>query len=197
MVVITATFLRCYPEFQITTSFHQQFMVADSVLCLDLIFFPFFFHQLLCHLIVDQFCCVSCFPLSIIWCPYPLHVFHILKYQKMSQVCGFKIDWLCSFAQLFQWKNWQQLSLSLSLQDWGRAGDVAALGVCWHVPSMEEENFVFQLLSRLLHPELERIKDHVSGDQPMSRCAVLFLSFLFLDVIRRRHDTKKTTVFHY
>ncbi|KAF0025593.1 hypothetical protein F2P81_022474 [Scophthalmus maximus] len=54
-------------------------------------------------------------------------------------------------------------------KDWGRAGDVAALGVCWHVPSAEEENFVFQLLSRLLHPELERIKGHVSGDQPMSR----------------------------
>ncbi|XP_035525217.1 proteasome activator complex subunit 4B [Morone saxatilis] len=54
-------------------------------------------------------------------------------------------------------------------QDWGRAGDVAALGVCWHVPSQEEENFVFQLLSRLLHPELQRIKGHVSGDHPMSR----------------------------
>ncbi|KAM7370631.1 hypothetical protein PAMP_010160 [Pampus punctatissimus] len=57
----------------------------------------------------------------------------------------------------------------LPIQDWGRAGDVAALGVCWHVPSQEEENFVFQLLSRLLHPELERIKGHVSGDHPMSR----------------------------
>ncbi|XP_047183780.1 proteasome activator complex subunit 4B-like isoform X2 [Scophthalmus maximus] len=57
----------------------------------------------------------------------------------------------------------------LPIRDWGRAGDVAALGVCWHVPSAEEENFVFQLLSRLLHPELERIKGHVSGDQPMSR----------------------------
>lgn len=62
-------------------------------------------------------------------------------------------------------------TVSLSFQDWGRAGDVAALGVCWHVPSTEEEDFVFQLLSHLLHPELERIKDHVSGDQPMSRCA--------------------------
>uniref|UniRef100_A0A8D3ED43 Proteasome activator complex subunit 4 n=1 Tax=Scophthalmus maximus TaxID=52904 RepID=A0A8D3ED43_SCOMX len=49
---------------------------------------------------------------------------------------------------------------SLFKFDWGRAGDVAALGVCWHVPSAEEENFVFQLLSRLLHPELERIKGH-------------------------------------
>ncbi|XP_019938778.2 proteasome activator complex subunit 4B-like [Paralichthys olivaceus] len=57
----------------------------------------------------------------------------------------------------------------LTIRDWGRAGDVAALGVCWHVPSTEEENFVFQLLSRLLHPELERIKGHISGDQPMSR----------------------------
>ncbi|KAM4624596.1 proteasome activator complex subunit 4B [Polymixia lowei] len=57
----------------------------------------------------------------------------------------------------------------LPIRDWGRAGDVRALGVCWHVPSQEEENFVFQLLSRLLHPELQRIKDHVSGDQPMSR----------------------------
>ncbi|XP_074520213.1 proteasome activator complex subunit 4B [Halichoeres trimaculatus] len=57
----------------------------------------------------------------------------------------------------------------LPIRDWGRAGDVAALGVCWHVPGQEEENFVFQLLSRLLHPELERIKSHVSGEQPMSR----------------------------
>ncbi|XP_071319028.1 proteasome activator complex subunit 4B [Trachinotus anak] len=57
----------------------------------------------------------------------------------------------------------------LPIRDWGRAGDVAALGVCWHVPSIEEENFVFQLLSRLLQPELERIKGHVSGEQPMSR----------------------------
>lgn len=85
--------------------------------------------------------------------------------------------------------------LSLFLQDWGRAGDVAALGVCWHMPSMEEENFVFQLLSRLLRPELERIKDHVSGDQQMSRCP--FLSFPFLDVIRHRHDTKNNMIFHY
>uniref|UniRef100_A0A665UKH4 Proteasome activator subunit 4b n=1 Tax=Echeneis naucrates TaxID=173247 RepID=A0A665UKH4_ECHNA len=57
----------------------------------------------------------------------------------------------------------------LPIRDWGRAGDVAGLGVCWHVPTMEEENFVFQLLSCLLHPELERIKGHVSGDQPMNR----------------------------
>uniref|UniRef100_A0AAQ4Q0P3 Proteasome activator Blm10 mid region domain-containing protein n=1 Tax=Gasterosteus aculeatus aculeatus TaxID=481459 RepID=A0AAQ4Q0P3_GASAC len=43
----------------------------------------------------------------------------------------------------------------LPIWDWGRAGDVADLGVCWHVPDREEENFVFQLLSRLLHPELD------------------------------------------
>uniref|UniRef100_A0A8D0D6T8 Uncharacterized protein n=1 Tax=Sander lucioperca TaxID=283035 RepID=A0A8D0D6T8_SANLU len=47
----------------------------------------------------------------------------------------------------------------LPIRDWGRAGDVADLGVCWHVPDQEEENFVFQLLSRLLHPELQRIKE--------------------------------------
>ncbi|XP_061562704.1 LOW QUALITY PROTEIN: proteasome activator complex subunit 4B-like [Phycodurus eques] len=57
----------------------------------------------------------------------------------------------------------------LPVRDWGRPGDIAALGLCWHVPSPEEENFVFQLLSRLLKPELERIGGHVSGDQPMSR----------------------------
>uniref|UniRef100_A0AAQ5X0G7 Proteasome activator Blm10 mid region domain-containing protein n=1 Tax=Amphiprion ocellaris TaxID=80972 RepID=A0AAQ5X0G7_AMPOC len=61
----------------------------------------------------------------------------------------------------------------LPIRDWGRAGDVAALGVSWHVPSQEEEDFVFQLLSHLLHPELQRIKGHISGDQPMSRCAVV------------------------
>ena len=82
---------------------------------------------------------------------------------------------------------WNFLSVShsfSSFQDWGRAGDVAALGVCWHVPSQEEENFVFQLLSRLLHPELQRIKGHVSGEQPMSRCAVVcvfFMSWFFRD----------------
>lgn len=96
---------------------------------------------------------------------------------------------------LFQWKKnfLRKSSFSLSVshsfssfQDWGRAGDVAALGVCWHVPSQEEENFVFQLLSRLLHPELQRIKGHVSGEQPMSRCAVVgvfslvFFSAIFL-----------------
>lgn len=64
------------------------------------------------------------------------------------------------------------------LQDWGRAGDVSALGVCWHVPAQQEENFVFQLLSRLLHPELQRIEGHVSGDQPMSRCSVLIIIFV-------------------
>ena len=69
------------------------------------------------------------------------------------------------------------LSLSLCLQDWGKAGDVADLGVCWHVPNQEEENFVFQLLSRLLHPELQRIEAHVSGEQPMSRCVVTYLIF--------------------
>uniref|UniRef100_A0A669B5V1 Proteasome activator Blm10 mid region domain-containing protein n=1 Tax=Oreochromis niloticus TaxID=8128 RepID=A0A669B5V1_ORENI len=55
------------------------------------------------------------------------------------------------------------------IPDWGRPGDVAALGVCWHVPGPEEESFVFHLLSHLLHPELQRIKGHVSGEQPMSR----------------------------
>ncbi|KAF3853760.1 hypothetical protein F7725_014448 [Dissostichus mawsoni] len=60
----------------------------------------------------------------------------------------------------------------LPIRDWGKAGDVADLGVCWHVPNQEEENFVFQLLSRLLHPELQRIEAHVSGEQPMSRCVV-------------------------
>uniref|UniRef100_A0A669AYM5 Proteasome activator Blm10 mid region domain-containing protein n=1 Tax=Oreochromis niloticus TaxID=8128 RepID=A0A669AYM5_ORENI len=57
----------------------------------------------------------------------------------------------------------------LPIRDWGRPGDVAALGVCWHVPGPEEESFVFHLLSHLLHPELQRIKGHVSGEQPMSR----------------------------
>uniref|UniRef100_A0A672JH14 Proteasome activator subunit 4b n=1 Tax=Salarias fasciatus TaxID=181472 RepID=A0A672JH14_SALFA len=57
----------------------------------------------------------------------------------------------------------------LPIRDWGRAGCVAALGVCWHVPGQEEEDFIFQLLSLLLQPELRRIKGHVSGDQPMSR----------------------------
>ncbi|KAI4807509.1 hypothetical protein KUCAC02_027315 [Chaenocephalus aceratus] len=37
------------------------------------------------------------------------------------------------------------------------------------LPIREEENFVFQLLSRLLRPELQRIEAHVSGEQPMSR----------------------------
>uniref|UniRef100_A0A672JGF3 Proteasome activator subunit 4b n=1 Tax=Salarias fasciatus TaxID=181472 RepID=A0A672JGF3_SALFA len=64
----------------------------------------------------------------------------------------------------------------LPIRDWGRAGCVAALGVCWHVPGQEEEDFIFQLLSLLLQPELRRIKGHVSGDQPMSRCAVLHQS---------------------
>ncbi|XP_075999758.1 proteasome activator complex subunit 4B [Genypterus blacodes] len=58
---------------------------------------------------------------------------------------------------------------NLPIRDWGRAGNVAALGVCWHVPSQEEENFVFQLLSRLLQPELQRIKEHITGAHPMSR----------------------------
>uniref|UniRef100_A0A3Q0QZR4 Proteasome activator Blm10 mid region domain-containing protein n=1 Tax=Amphilophus citrinellus TaxID=61819 RepID=A0A3Q0QZR4_AMPCI len=57
----------------------------------------------------------------------------------------------------------------LPIRDWGRAGDVAVLAVCWHVPGQEEENFVFQLLSCLLHPELQRIKGHICGEQPMSR----------------------------
>ncbi|XP_038138502.1 proteasome activator complex subunit 4B [Cyprinodon tularosa] len=57
----------------------------------------------------------------------------------------------------------------LPIRDWGRAGDVAALGVCWHVPCQEEKNFVCQLLSSLLLPQLHRIKGHVSGDQPMTR----------------------------
>ncbi|XP_068162395.1 proteasome activator complex subunit 4B-like [Antennarius striatus] len=61
----------------------------------------------------------------------------------------------------------------LPIRDWGRAGDVSALGVCWHVPSREEENFVFQLLSRLLQPELRRMEAHVSGDVPMSREGLL------------------------
>uniref|UniRef100_A0A3B5LHN2 Proteasome activator Blm10 mid region domain-containing protein n=1 Tax=Xiphophorus couchianus TaxID=32473 RepID=A0A3B5LHN2_9TELE len=66
--------------------------------------------------------------------------------------------------------------VDLPIRDWGRAGDVATLGVCWHVPCQQEENFVFQLLSSLLHPQLQRIKGHVSGDQPMTRCAVLWQS---------------------
>uniref|UniRef100_A0A8C5CEE9 Uncharacterized protein n=1 Tax=Gadus morhua TaxID=8049 RepID=A0A8C5CEE9_GADMO len=57
----------------------------------------------------------------------------------------------------------------LPIRDWGRAGDVGALGVTWHVPSADEEDLVFHLLSRLLKPELQRIRDHVSGGQPMSR----------------------------
>ncbi|KAM9425985.1 proteasome activator complex subunit 4B [Pholidichthys leucotaenia] len=58
---------------------------------------------------------------------------------------------------------------SIPIRDWGRAGDVAVLGVCWHVPGQDEDNFVFQLMSCLLRPELQRINSHVSGEQPMSR----------------------------
>lgn len=106
----------------------------------------------------------------------------------MTWVCGFEVDWLCWFAcQLFQWKKVATAhcsSLGLLLQDWGRAGDVAALGVCWHVPCQREENLVFQLLSLLLHPQLQRIKAHVSGDQPMTRCAVVCLTFGSAEAIR-------------
>lgn len=79
----------------------------------------------------------------------------------------------------------------LTFQDWGRPGDVAALGVCWHVPGPEEESFVFHLLSHLLHPELQRIKGHVSGEQPMSRCTVISLSFKYSDAIRQTHKDNK------
>ncbi|CAF90544.1 unnamed protein product [Tetraodon nigroviridis] len=57
----------------------------------------------------------------------------------------------------------------LPIRDWGRAGDLAALDVRWHVPGPEEQDWVFQLLSRLLQPELEHIQAHASGGQPMSR----------------------------
>uniref|UniRef100_A0A3B4AX17 Proteasome activator Blm10 mid region domain-containing protein n=1 Tax=Periophthalmus magnuspinnatus TaxID=409849 RepID=A0A3B4AX17_9GOBI len=57
----------------------------------------------------------------------------------------------------------------LPIRDWGRDGDVSALGVCWHVPSEEEQSFVFELLQSLLKPELRRIQEHVSGGHPMSR----------------------------
>ncbi|KAK7918864.1 hypothetical protein WMY93_010148 [Mugilogobius chulae] len=57
----------------------------------------------------------------------------------------------------------------LPIRDWGRDGDVSALGVCWHVPSKNEQKFVFKLLHGLLKPELRRIREHVSGDQHMSR----------------------------
>lgn len=105
------------------------------------------------------------------------------------------MDWWlarCSSGKNFLRKSSFSLSVSHSLssfQDWGRAGDVVALGVCWHVPSQEEENFVFQLLSRLLHPELQRIKGHVSGEQPMSRCAVVgvFFSCFFSRFFSRRN----------
>lgn len=78
-----------------------------------------------------------------------------------------------------------------TFQDWGRAGDVAALAVCWHVPGQEEENFVFHLLSRLLHPELQRIEGHICGEQPMSRYAVVCLSFKYSDTIRHTHKQNK------
>lgn len=107
----------------------------------------------------------------------------------MYHVCGFEVNWLCWFAcQLFQWKEKVApnlySSLGLFLQDWGRAGDVAALGVCWHVPCQEEKNFVCQLLSSLLLPQLHRIKGHVSGDQPMTRCAVFSLTFSSIGTIQ-------------
>ncbi|CAL1599788.1 unnamed protein product [Knipowitschia caucasica] len=60
-------------------------------------------------------------------------------------------------------------STDLPIKDWGRDGDVTALGVCWHVPSDEEQSFAFQLLQSLLKPELRRIQEHVSGGQPLSR----------------------------
>lgn len=112
-------------------------------------------------------------------------------------------DRLCCFASRPSGKTPVSLEKLLRFsaffaQDWGRAGDVAALGVCWHVPGQEEENFVFQLLSRLLCPELQRIEAHVSGEQPMSRCVVVFLflsswlSFLTLSqVIRLTHKHNK------
>ncbi|TKS89783.1 Proteasome activator complex subunit 4B [Collichthys lucidus] len=82
----------------------------------------------------------------------------------------------------------------LPIRDWGRAGDVAALGVHWHVPGKEEENFVFQLLSRLLHPELQRIEGHVSGDQPMSSTAFLELEAccpLWMDHTYLTYDSRE------
>lgn len=118
----------------------------------------------------------------------------------MLNICGFEVDWsYCSlqwkgkktniFWQLFLWRH------VCVFQDWGRDGDVAALGVCWHVPGKEEESFVFQLLSSLLKPELQRIKDHVSGEQPMSRCADGFLSCQFVSATRYTCSAASICVF--
>uniref|UniRef100_A0A3P8VNZ5 Proteasome activator Blm10 mid region domain-containing protein n=1 Tax=Cynoglossus semilaevis TaxID=244447 RepID=A0A3P8VNZ5_CYNSE len=92
--------------------------------------------------------------------------------QAYTLACSMLEHTLCSLSLIYPTEHCSTTGVwdsDLPILDWGKAGDLASLGVRWHVPSAEEENFVFQLLSRLLRPELERIKDHVSGNQPMSR----------------------------
>jgi len=58
------------------------------------------------------------------------------------------------------------------MQDWGRPGDLWNLDIRWHVPSVEENSFVFYILDLILQPELQRLQRFAQGEQDMGRYGV-------------------------
>ncbi|XP_052006994.1 proteasome activator complex subunit 4A-like isoform X1 [Xyrauchen texanus] len=75
----------------------------------------------------------------------------------------------CSVPGGFQ----QPTDKYLPIKDWGRPGDLWNLDIQWHVPNIEETEFVFYLLDLLLKPELQRLQRHTQGVQDISRDDVL------------------------
>lgn len=57
----------------------------------------------------------------------------------------------------------------LFLQDWGKPGNLQKLDIQWHVPSVEEVAFSFELLDTFLQPELDKLEQYSDGSLEMSR----------------------------
>ena len=53
----------------------------------------------------------------------------------------------------------------LSLQDWGKLGEVKDLQMHWHIPSLEELSTASRLLEKFLNREMDKLKECMNGKQ--------------------------------
>lgn len=58
------------------------------------------------------------------------------------------------------------------IRDWGKPGEIDDLNMSWHIPSLEELEFVNELVKEHLYPELDIIRSYIKGTATVTRYMV-------------------------
>lgn len=80
----------------------------------------------------------------------------------------------CSEVYSLEWHS-QQIGFEKDpaqhfyIRDWGKPGEIDDLNMSWHIPSLEELEFVNELVKEHLYPELDIIRSYIKGTATVTR----------------------------